>query len=356
MVRSGFLPSLVGVFVVVCLAGCAGAPVATQSPTAEQRSPPLATQTAKKPSGYHRGSLPTVGVVLDVPDGWYLVDWPSTGVLPGKLLTPGGVEPAIDAGTTDGLNVAWVTIGDATQPLAKAADDLLTEMVGTLPGATRIDLPAGPAVQWEETSPDGEGVSLAILVEVYLDEDDCSRKIGVLLVSRSAKHLDSEARAMAEAVARSIEVMWTKDACGSPAGGATLPPEETATRSAAAEVAVGTRTDPGSIWSGTATCEWTHAATSIGEIVGLDVPLTDPHLLANVRDVVGGPLAVEMRIQIVRLGGRIVHEDTYADGSHMGGELAAEIVDVAPDGRAGTAVLREAEPDVLITWKCLGGP
>jgi hypothetical protein len=121
--------------------------------------------------------------------------------------------------------------------------------------------------------------------------------------------------------------------------------------------AAGTRTAPASLWSGPVSCEWPKdESMSVVQVRGYDVPVSDPLLLAKIQEEQGGPLAVEVRIQIVEPAGTIYLEDSYADGSHIGGRFPVEMVEVAPDGRAGTAVLREADPDLLFNWDCLEGP
>ena len=144
----------------------------------------------------------------------------------------------------------------------------------------------------------------------------------------------------------------------------------------------GTRADPIAIWSGSVSCEWPKdEATSIDQVRGFDVPITDAAFLAaeqDVRDVRVTSVLLDPHFAAplnggVTPNGGVVYEATRDEKGWIGFETSgstpqatvfekteswqfgADLEGVSADGRTGTAVLTRAG-DIVLKWRCSGGP
>ena len=144
----------------------------------------------------------------------------------------------------------------------------------------------------------------------------------------------------------------------------------------------GTRADPAALWSGSVSCEWPKdEATSIDQVRGFDVPITDAAFLAaeqDVRDVRVTSVLLDPHFAAplnggVTPNGGVVYEATRDEKGWIGFETSgstpqatvfekteswqfgADLEGVSADGRTGTAVLTRAG-DIVLKWRCSGGP
>jgi hypothetical protein len=116
----------------------------------------------------------------------------------------------------------------------------------------------------------------------------------------------------------------------------------------------GTHGEPAAFWSGSVTCVWTNGEDrSISEIRDFEATVSDPEVLASEK-------LHEMEVGIVYLDRGTVLWWGWKTGTSAtqdydwSGESAVELEGMASDGRAGRAVMTEA--DVVFSWSCGGGP
>jgi hypothetical protein len=214
-------------------------PPATTAPAASVPAAPASASPTE--SGYQRVSIAGLALTIEVPDGYRRLDWSSLNGLPGAMFTPGGIKPTGVAGVTTGVAVAMIGSIGPDDPQAALSDEALLEtLVATLgadTAATLVALPAGPGVRFEQDvmspaslapsgcpgspdcpAPSTPAVEAQVVNHVFLARMtlECRPTVVIYAVSHTVPRQDAGSRAVATAIAKSVEILPPDDGCSSP--------------------------------------------------------------------------------------------------------------------------------------------